>query len=196
MMQKRGEDTRTHILEAAQNLFSQMGYDACGVADICQAAGVSKGAFYHHFPSKHAVFNELLEGWLEKLDEQLLALRAQSADIPSALLLMSGLMNELFQRTTSNLQIFLEVWRQACHDNEIRQEISAPYFRYQAFFQSMIDDGISEGSLTAVDVQLVSRTIIALGIGILIQGILDLDGADWQQVTRGGIELLIRGLAS
>ena len=130
------------------------------------------------------------------MDEQLLALRAQSADIPSALLLMSGLMNELFQRTTSNLQIFLEVWRQACHDNEIRQEISAPYFRYQAFFQSMIDDGISEGSLTAVDVQLVSRTIIALGIGILIQGILDLDGADWQQVTRGGIELLIRGLAS
>jgi len=126
----------------------------------------------------------------------MLAIREQTSDIPTALLIMSGLMDDLFKRTASTLPIFLEIWRQACHDNEIRQEISAPYFRYLTYFQSMIAEGISEGSLQDIDPQLVSRTIIGLGIGILVQGILDLEGADWQQVTRGGIELLIRALSS
>jgi len=62
-MQQRSEETRKHILEAAQRLFSAKGYDATGVAEICQAAGVSKGAFYHHFLTKQAVFLVLLENW-------------------------------------------------------------------------------------------------------------------------------------
>ena len=59
-MQQRSEETRTHILKAALDLFSKNGYDATSVANICQAAGVSKGAFYHHFASKHSVFQALL----------------------------------------------------------------------------------------------------------------------------------------
>ena len=50
--QKRGEETRSRILDAAQGCFVQHGYDATGVAEICRSAGLSKGAFYHHFPSK------------------------------------------------------------------------------------------------------------------------------------------------
>ena len=68
-MQQRSMETRKRILDAAQSLFSQSGYDATGVAEICRAAGVSKGAFYHHFPSKQAIFLELLDGWLSRLDE-------------------------------------------------------------------------------------------------------------------------------
>ena len=50
--QKRGEETRSRILDAAQGCFVQHGYDATGVAEICRSAGLSKGAFYYHFPSK------------------------------------------------------------------------------------------------------------------------------------------------
>jgi len=44
------------------------------VAEICTEAQVSKGAFYHHFPSKHDVFMSLLENWLKHLDRQLFTL--------------------------------------------------------------------------------------------------------------------------
>ena len=67
-MQQRSEETRTRLLEAAVRLFAQQGYDASGVAEICAAAGVSKGAFYHHFESKQALFLALLEEWLARLD--------------------------------------------------------------------------------------------------------------------------------
>jgi AcrR family transcriptional regulator len=72
-MQHRSAETRSHILEAAQRLFSLNGYDATGLAEICQAAGASKVAFYHHFPTKQAVFLELLENWLKVLDAGLAA---------------------------------------------------------------------------------------------------------------------------
>jgi AcrR family transcriptional regulator len=50
--QQRGEETHARILEAAAACFGQHGYDAVGVAEICRQANVTKGAFYHHFPSK------------------------------------------------------------------------------------------------------------------------------------------------
>ena len=64
--QQRSEETRARILHAALECFSRTGYDASGVAEICAAAGVSKGAFYHHFPTKQAVFIELLNFWAKR----------------------------------------------------------------------------------------------------------------------------------
>ena len=48
-------ETRIKILEIALGLFKEKGMDAVKVIDICQAAGVSVGAFYHHFPSKESI---------------------------------------------------------------------------------------------------------------------------------------------
>lgn len=44
--------TKTKLLDAAVSVIRAKGYSATTVDDICQAAGVTKGAFFHHFPSK------------------------------------------------------------------------------------------------------------------------------------------------
>lgn len=44
--------TRLKMLEAARDLIRQKGYSATTVDDVCQAAGVTKGSFFHHFESK------------------------------------------------------------------------------------------------------------------------------------------------
>ncbi len=64
-MQQRGEATRARILEAALDQFAAHGYEAASVDEICARAGVSKGAFYHHFESKQALFLALLNDWLK-----------------------------------------------------------------------------------------------------------------------------------
>lgn len=48
-------ETRIKILEIALDLFKEKGMNAVKITDICQAAGVSVGAFYHHFPSKESI---------------------------------------------------------------------------------------------------------------------------------------------
>jgi AcrR family transcriptional regulator len=49
--EERSERSRTQIMEAALKLFSHRGYGATSVRDIAEAAGVSKGNVYHHFPA-------------------------------------------------------------------------------------------------------------------------------------------------
>ncbi|MBW8814701.1 MAG: TetR/AcrR family transcriptional regulator [Caulobacterales bacterium] len=58
---ERREATRTGILLAARRLFATEGFAAASVDRIAAEAGVAKGAVYHHFPTKEAVFAEVLE---------------------------------------------------------------------------------------------------------------------------------------
>jgi len=59
--EERSERSRSQIMEAALKLFSHRGYGATSVRDIAEAAGVSKGNVYHHFPDKETIFRALLD---------------------------------------------------------------------------------------------------------------------------------------
>lgn len=53
-------NARDRILEAGFGLFLAHGYDGTGLADILAATDLSKGAFYHHFASKQALYEEVI----------------------------------------------------------------------------------------------------------------------------------------
>lgn len=65
---RRSAQTRGRLLQAAKALFVSKGLPPVTVDDICLAASVSKGGFYHHFPDKEHVF---LEVALEELRREL-----------------------------------------------------------------------------------------------------------------------------
>ena len=49
-------DTKLKLMQTATELIWESNYDNVGIADICKKAGVTKGAFYHHFTSKADLF--------------------------------------------------------------------------------------------------------------------------------------------
>ena len=59
--QLRSEQSRRQVLDAALQLFSHQGFRATAVREIADAAGVSTGNLYHHFPDKEAIFRTLLD---------------------------------------------------------------------------------------------------------------------------------------
>jgi TetR/AcrR family transcriptional repressor of nem operon len=58
-------DARTRLLEAARDVIRAKGFAATSVDDLCRAAGVTKGAFFHHFPTKEALGVAAAEYWTE-----------------------------------------------------------------------------------------------------------------------------------
>jgi AcrR family transcriptional regulator len=193
-MQHRSEETRHRILEAATNLFSKSGYEATGVAEICQAAGVSKGAFYHHFPTKQAIFLALLNSYLSGIDSGFDLMRQQAQDVPQVIIQMAELAGSMFQSANIHLPIFLEFWTQANHDPQVWDAAIAPYRRYQSYFAQLIQEGIAEGSIHSVDPQLAARVLVSLAIGLLMQSLFDPDITDWQAEARQSVELFMKGI--
>lgn len=63
MTEIRGGQTKQRILEAALQVFREHGYAATTIDDLCRTAGVTKGAFFHHFESKEAVALSAIEYW-------------------------------------------------------------------------------------------------------------------------------------
>jgi AcrR family transcriptional regulator len=193
-IQRRGEETRAHILKAAEACFARRGYDATSVADICDLAGVSKGAFYHHFSSKQTLFLELLERWLVGMDALLESARVDADTVPDGLMQMAGMVQPVFQEGRGRIPFFLEFLTKAARDPVVWQATIAPYRRYRDFFCRMIEAGIAEGALRPVDPEVSAQIIVSLAVGLVLQGVLDPGGADWGQVAHDGVRLLLDGL--
>lgn len=58
---EEAEQTKKALLEAALQIFSEKGYQATRLEDVAQAAGLTRGAIYHHFGSKAGLYKALLD---------------------------------------------------------------------------------------------------------------------------------------
>lgn len=191
-MQLRSEETQARILEAAVKQFSVSGYNKASVDSICEQAGVSKGAFYHHFKTKQDVFLALLDGWLQTFDQAIEA--SKDRPVPETFQMMTEYFPYIFQSASDNLPMFLDFLLQASRDETIWQASIAPYRRYHKHFASLIKKGIAEGSFADVDPNLAARLIVSAAMGLLLQSLLDPEGAKWDKVARETVQVMMKGL--
>ena len=55
--------TRTRIVESARVLFNRHGFDAVSIDEVMSNAGLTRGGFYHHFPSKESLYAAAVESF-------------------------------------------------------------------------------------------------------------------------------------
>src|SRR4051812_32972073 len=75
-MRLPAEQRRTQLLAVAVEIFAERGFHATSMDDIAEAAGVTKPVLYQHFPSKRALYRELLDDVDRQLTERLVVATA------------------------------------------------------------------------------------------------------------------------
>lgn len=86
---RRREQTRSRLLDAAHEVFAEVGMGAASVETICERAGFTRGAFYSNFESKEELFlaliTQLSEAKMTAVAERVRALPVDAGDDPVAL---------------------------------------------------------------------------------------------------------------
>lgn len=85
---ERSETTRAGLIAAARRLFIDRGYAQTGTPDIVNAAGLTRGALYHHFDDKKALFFAVVEAEARTVAEEIE--RAAPDDMPAREALIKG----------------------------------------------------------------------------------------------------------
>ncbi len=137
------DQTRTRILQAAQRLFANQGYDGTTTRDLAQAAGVAEGTLFRHFANKKAILIEVAtQGWIEILTDLLTELSEMGSYKAVAQVMRRRMWN--FQKNADMMRVcFME----AQFHPELRDRIQSEVIDKmsdvaEAFFQTAMDRGI------------------------------------------------------
>jgi AcrR family transcriptional regulator len=80
---EKGMATRERLIATGRELFGARGYEATSIEAILDAAGVARGALYHHFQTKQALFDAVLDHVVAEIADQA-AVAARGAGDPVA----------------------------------------------------------------------------------------------------------------
>jgi AcrR family transcriptional regulator len=184
---ERSAATREALTTAARRLWGERGFSEVGTPEIAREAGVTRGAMYHQFADKTALFVAVIEDVEQRVMDELAAgVAAARPTTPAAA-----------------LRAALDQWLTICVDPEVRQLVllDAPSVLGWARFRELTQDyslGMTEQLLrAAMDAgQLAPQPVRPLAhvlIGALDEGAMVIAGADDRERARREVrEVLLR----
>jgi AcrR family transcriptional regulator len=178
-------DNRNNILSCALRLFASKGYDAVGVQEVVEAAGITKPTLYHYFGSKHGLLEALLAEHFSQLNLRVGVAAFYRHDLPVTL---AEIMRAFFQYARANPTFYrfqLGLWF-APQQSEAHQALTRwNNEQYQlietVFVQAAGDHGNMQGRQRAYASTLLG--MIHTYIGLWLNGHTELDEALLQQAV-------------
>ncbi|HEX7192742.1 MAG TPA: TetR/AcrR family transcriptional regulator [Thermoanaerobaculia bacterium] len=186
------------MLDSALRLFSTCGFRATSVRDIAEAAGVSTGNLYHHFPDKEAIFRTLLDEYREMAASERFPLyRAlQSGGFPDNLEdLGFAARDSVKQYRRYMLLVFVDVIE--FDGTHIREFYKGLTNRFAEIVQQQpaVEQRIREGVSPSAAMQLVARTFISYFQLELLFGVSEPFGKESKQIVSDIADMLRGGIA-
>ena len=158
---------RKQILEAALGCYAQQGYYQTRMDDIGHATGLSKGALYHHFKNKEAVFL----GVFDDLNSQLwLAWKKADTLAPDQAILTQG------QLVLDNLLAvpgMIETWVEFIRHPDLRTRFKDIYRDSRNRLAETVQRGLDEGVFQHCDPAVLGGTLTAIVEGLILQRLAD-----------------------
>lgn len=144
---ERSERTRELLLDATIECLVELGYARTTVQEICQRAGLSRGAQQHHFTTKAELMTSALEHLFKRLSDEILAATAELPPGPERIEAGIDLLWRAYSGTLSTAAV--ELWVAARTDPELRRTLlpvdralgHATLEFYRQIMGAEVDDG-------------------------------------------------------
>lgn len=196
LKQIQSDLTRQRIVEAATRLFARKGFYGTSIAALAQATGLTKGAFYHHFESKEAIFFAVVESvravWGRGVAREVVQGEGPLAQLETLLDSHTRLLseNEMLCLVMSNLMLEMEDLNPAYA--KVLQQV---YRDLTVFIERIVRQGQKVDAIRCdVSPKLVAINIVAMLKGIGCSPALSRMGADRTALTGTLKQVLIEGL--
>lgn len=159
------EERRRQLVDCAQELFFSKGFEETSMTEILEAAGISKGGFYHHFKSKDELLFAVLENLTAQIAVAITAIVQDESTSPKDRMLTILSMEGAFFKE-ANFAAQLEMIGVMNQDknlglsnrlNRMIHDVTAP------IFADIIREGQKDGSLAVSDADAAASLIIYLG---------------------------------
>lgn len=157
----RSEATIANILAAAETLFLGKNYADVSMDDIAEAAGVTKGALYHHFANKEALYMAMMHADLEEKRTLFQTAVESQGTCRERLCRLTGLFLQLPRPKRDLIRLIrrdINIFNDPIRDQLVRA--------YQAALPAQIEvilrDGIRQGELASADPRLLSWLHVAM----------------------------------
>jgi AcrR family transcriptional regulator len=152
---ERSRRRRETILDAAFHVFSRVGYRDAAVDEIAERAATSKGGLYFHFPTKQALFVELMRTTADKLVDRVEREVAGHTDpvaqadaaLRTVLATFSG------HRTMARLLIVDALGA----GRDFRQEIERLHARFAGLIEGYLDQAVADEIIPPIDTRIASQ---------------------------------------
>ena len=159
--------TRERILHAALTVFARKGYHRALVDDIVRASRTSKGAVYHHFPNKEALFLALVDDFAGRLAQAVAEAIGRShgalAKVEAAL--RAGLETFAGNRELARILLLEAVSLGPAYETK-RAEI---HERFAALIRGYLDEAAAEGSIPPLDTRVATLAWLGAVNEVVIQ---------------------------
>lgn len=189
------ESRRRTVLDASLRVFSEKGYHATRISDLIEAAGIARGTFYLYFESKNAIFHELLDELLRRIQDSVNGVETGPGAKPvhTQLLVIVRRVLTTFHEHPALTRLVL---RSAPGlDDEIDRKLETFYKRLHTWLALSLENACQLGFIRKVDVDVVAWSILG-SVKQLIERALEHPGseAELDRMTGALLELHLSGL--
>lgn len=158
-MKTEKADKRVNILEAAEKLFSELGYEGASTRQIAKEAGANMSMINYYFGSKEGVFMEIMGQRVSDFKHQLKEIKEMEATVMEKLLLV---VERYATRILCNLTFHKMMQRELSLPQrpEMFSTIKSAMLENMLVIEGIITEGIEEGTFRKVDVRMLIATVM------------------------------------
>jgi len=187
----RARETRQRILDAARTVFTREGYGQAAVEAIVVEAGISRGAFYHHFAGKEELLRVLLD---DHLRGEMMELRELGRGW-SVREIIEAVVAYQIEHLRSHLKgdLSLEFWAEAAREEWVRDLVADFHRRARDGFATMLRLGQATGAIRSdLNSEAAATLLLALFEGVSVLQMLDPDEFAAEQLSEEWASLIER----